>query len=70
MLPYSGMKVIHDQMIDEALERRRYYEGHEPSKQSLRQTFAKVLTRFTAQSGRKQGRPLPDCAYQARCEAR
>ena len=70
MLPYSGMKVIHDQMIEDALERRRFYEGQATRKQSLRQTVGKVLTRFTVQSGRKQAQPLPGCACQAPSEAR
>ena len=60
MPPYSGMKVIHDQMIEEALERRRYYEGQETHRQGLLKTFGKALAHFTAQSGHKHESILPD----------
>jgi hypothetical protein len=70
MLPYSGMKVIHDQMIEESLERRRYYAGQETHRQRLLKTFGKVLARFTAQSSRKQESILPDCVRCVHGEAR
>lgn len=69
MLPYSGMKVIHDQMIEEALERRRYYAGEKTHRQGLLKTFGKALARFTAQSGHKHESILPGSAGCARGEA-
>jgi hypothetical protein len=66
MPPYSGMKVVHDEMIHEALERRRYYDGQEPHRHGLLKTFGKALIRFTAHSDEKQAQPLPGCACQAR----
>lgn len=69
MLPYSGMKVIHDQMIDESLERQRHYIGQETHRQGLLKTFGKALARFTAQSGHKQESILPGSAGCARGEA-
>lgn len=70
MLPYSGMKVIHDEMIHESLERQRYYDGQEPRGQGLLKTFGKVLARFTVHAEEKQAQPLPGCACQACGEAR
>ncbi|HEU5200601.1 MAG TPA: hypothetical protein VFU32_13265 [Ktedonobacterales bacterium] len=65
MLPYSGMKVIHDEMIHESLERRRYYEGQETRGAGLLKTVGKALARFTTHSDEKQAQPLPGCACQA-----
>jgi hypothetical protein len=70
MLPYSGMKVIHDQMIEESLERKRYYAGEETHRQGLLKTFGKALARFTAQSVHKQESTLPGNAGCAHGEAR
>ena len=69
MPPYSGMKVIHDQMIDERLERQRHYIGQETHRQGLLKTFGKALARFTAQSGHKQESVLPGSASCACGEA-
>ena len=65
MPPYSGMKVVHDQMIEEALERQRYYAGQETRGQGLLTAFRKALARFTAKSAEKQESQLPGCACQA-----
>lgn len=62
MPPYSGMKVIHDQMIEESLERQRHYIRQETPRQGLFKTFGKALARFTAQSGHKQESVLPGSA--------
>ena len=70
MPPYSSMKVVHDEMIHEALERRRYYEGQEAHRQGLLKTFGKVLARFTTRAEAKQAQVLPNCACQANGEAR
>jgi hypothetical protein len=70
MLPYSGMKVVHDEMIHEALERRRYYDGQEARGQGLLKTFGKALARFTAHSAEKQAQPGRGCACPARGEVR
>jgi hypothetical protein len=63
------MKVIHDQMIEESLERQRHYIGQETHGQGLLKTFGKVLARFTAQSGHKHESSLPGSAGCARGEA-
>ena len=39
MPPYSSMKLIYDQMIEERLERRRYYAGQETHRHSVLKTF-------------------------------
>ena len=61
-LPYTGLKAIHDQQIQEALERHRLNAGQPADKQRLLQTLAQVLARFTAQSGQKQESSPPGCA--------
>ena len=60
--PYSGLKIIHEQQIQDALEYHRLYSGQETRRRSLLQSFGKVLARFTTPSDRKQERPLPGCA--------
>lgn len=59
MPPYSGMKMIHDQMIEESLEGHRYYSGEETHRQSLPRTFGKVLACFILHTRRKQESLLP-----------
>ena len=59
---YTGLKIIHDQKIQEALEQQRLYAGQETQRQGLLQTFGKFLARFNKQSGRKQEEPFPGCA--------
>jgi hypothetical protein len=54
--PYSGLKVIHDQMVQEAVERSRLNNGHAPHRQSLSQIVEKVLAHFTTHAERKQAR--------------
>ncbi len=60
---YTGLKIIHDQKIQEALERQRLYAGQETQMPGLLQTFGKFLARFTNRSGRKQEGPLPGCTW-------
>jgi hypothetical protein len=59
---YTGLKIIHDQKIQEALEQQRLYAGQETQRQGLLQTIGKFLARFNKQSDRKQVEPLCDCA--------
>jgi hypothetical protein len=60
MIPsYSSQKAVHDQMIREALEHYHPDDGQSPRRPSRRQVVARVLSRYTARGGRKQGRPLP-----------
>ena len=60
---YTGLKIIHDQKIQEALERQRLYVGQETQRPGLLQTFGKFLARFTNRPGRKQEGPLPGCTW-------
>ncbi len=50
---YTSLKIVHDQQIQEALERQRLYAG-QPHRQGMLQAFGKFLARFTNQPGRKQ----------------
>ena len=60
---YTGLKMIHDQKIQEALERQRLYAEQETQRPGLLQTFGKFLARFTNRSGQKQEGPCPGCAW-------
>lgn len=59
MPPYSGMKLIHDQMIEESLERRHYYASQETHRQGVLKTFGKVLARFTMHPSQNPANSLP-----------
>ncbi len=65
--PYTSMKVIHDQMIQEALERHRPDNGQATHRQGLSQMFGRVLARFTTHAGRKQEKPLPGSTQGESC---
>ena len=58
---YTGLKIIQDEKIQEALEQQRLEAGQGTRRQGLLQTFGKFLARFSNQSGHKQERPLPGC---------
>jgi hypothetical protein len=60
---YTGLKIIHDQKIQEALEQQRLEAGQEVQRQGLLQTFGKFLARFNDQPDRKQEESLPGCAW-------
>ncbi len=60
---YTSLKIIHDQKIQEALERQRFDAGQDTPGQSLRQAWRAFLARFSRQADRKQADPLPGCAY-------
>ncbi len=60
---YTGLKIIHDEKIQEALERQRLYAGQEKQRPGPLQTLGKFLARFTNRSGRKQEGPLPGCTW-------
>lgn len=55
MPPYNHLKVVHDQQIQEALERRRLSAEQETPRQGLLQTLGKVLAR------RSGAKPATDC---------
>ena len=44
---YTGIKIIHDERIREALENHRLYAGQETRKHGLIQAFGKLLARFS-----------------------
>ena len=66
-IPYTCMKVLHEQMIQEALERQHPDDEQATHRRGLSQAFRKVLARFTALGGWKQGRPLPGNALGQDC---
>ena len=58
--PYSGMKIIHDQQIQDALEHHHHYAGQETHRHGLLRTFGKALARFSTQL-RSETRTAPPC---------
>ena len=68
MPPYSGMKAIHDQMIEESLEHHRHYAGQATQRQGLLQRFGQALTRLTARAGQQQESTLPGCSCEGNAQ--
>lgn len=60
---YTGLKMVHDQQVQESLERYRLDAERATSRQGLFQAFEKFLARFTNQPGRKQESPRPGCVW-------
>jgi hypothetical protein len=63
---YTSLKIIHDQKVQEALERQRFDAGQDTG-QGLFRAFGAFLARFKKHSDRKSADPLPDCAWEAEC---
>lgn len=59
--PYTGLKVVHDQEINEALEDYRFSVEQATQKRGLAQTFGALLARFTNSSAREPEATLPVC---------
>lgn len=65
MYPFSsttGVKMIHDEMVQEALERQPIDTGEETQRPGLFQALGKVLARFNSQPAREQAKPVHGCA--------
>jgi hypothetical protein len=60
---YTGLKIVHDEKIQEALERQCLDAKQETQGQGLLRALGKLLTRFNNQAGRKQEESLPGCAW-------
>jgi hypothetical protein len=60
MYPFSyiGIKIVHDQQVQEALEHHRFDTDQATYRHYLFQTFEKCLARFTNRPGRKQEGPV------------
>ena len=61
-LSYNSQKVVHDQMIQEALEHHRLNDEQAPHRERLCQIVGRIRALFTTQARRKQARPLPSSA--------
>jgi hypothetical protein len=55
-IPYTGLQAVHDQKIEEALERSRFSTEPARPKRGLRQIFSVFLARFTNFAARKAER--------------
>lgn len=56
---YTGLKIVQDQMIEEALERYRVFEEPETQKRVLFHAFGEFLAHFTNFSARTPEEPFP-----------
>ena len=61
---YTGLKIIHDQKIEEALEHHRFFVGQETQKRGLPQTFGTFLARFINFSAQKPNTTSPLCDWE------
>ena len=63
MIPFShtGLMIVHDQQIEEALERYRPAEAQRTQKRDWRQSVSTFLARFTSFSARKAKTTIPGC---------
>jgi hypothetical protein len=60
---YTSLKMVHNQQVQEALERYRLNAERTTSRRGLFQAFEQVLARFTNQPGREQEGPRAGCAW-------
>jgi hypothetical protein len=69
MYPYSytSLKIIHDQEIREALERKYSGAEQKTQRQGLSQMFGAFLARFNNQQNRKQEKPLSRYDWDVEC---
>jgi len=61
-LSYNSQKVVHDQMLQEALEQQRLNDEPAAPRQRGCQRGGRIRALFTTQARRKQARPLPSSA--------
>ena len=61
---YTGLKLIHDQKVREALERERLYAEQKTQRRDLRQAFSEFFAGFNHRSVRNEEKcsPSPDHA--------
>jgi len=61
---YTSIKVIHDQKVQEALERHSIDPGHTTPRQGVgvRQILKKFLARFNSHPAENRQECLPECA--------
>ncbi len=71
MPPYSGLKIVHDQRIQESLERYQLRAGQEKRRRGrgLLPTVEKARARLATRAGRKQESNLPGSAQGGSCAA-
>ncbi len=60
---YTGLKSVHDQQVQESLERSRLDAERATYRQGLFQAVEQFIARFTNQPGRKKEGPRPGCAW-------
>jgi hypothetical protein len=57
---YTSVKIVHEQMIQEALERRRFFAGPAKPQRRLLQTFGTFLARLMNHPAQKLSATFPD----------
>jgi hypothetical protein len=58
---YTGLKIVHDQKIEEALEHYRFAEAQRTQKRGVLQSVTAFLARFTNISAQKAKTTIPGC---------
>jgi hypothetical protein len=58
---YTGLKIVHDQKIEEALEHYRFVEAQRTQKRSMLRSATAFLARFTNISAQKAKATIPSC---------
>ena len=66
-LPYSGLKIVHEVQVQEALERQRYSSEETRSREGLFQALGNMLGRFPRQSHRATTVVAGGCAARSAC---
>lgn len=57
---YTSVKIVHEQIVQEALERRRFLAGSEKPQRRLLQTFGTFLARLMNRPAQKLSATLLD----------
>jgi hypothetical protein len=58
---YTSLKIVHEQKIQEALEKKRPDAGQKTRRRTPRQAFALLLARLSNRPDQKQEPVLPAC---------
>lgn len=65
---YTGLKIIHDQKIQEALEHQQLDAEQKTQRRVLHQMFISLLVRSNRRAAQKQEEPIPDLS--GKCKTR
>jgi hypothetical protein len=66
---YTGLKIIHDQKVQQALEQHHHYAGQKTHRQNPLRAFGMLFVRFNKRSARKQEASFPAMLNECNCTA-